>query len=203
VAQVRENPERKVLLIGAEALSKFTDYKDRTSCILFGDGAGAVVLGKSDSASDVLYTALGSDGTRTELMILPGGGSRYPTTSETIEGRMHYMRIRGREVFKFAILKMRELMSQALDSCNLNPEDVTMVIPHQVNLRVIEPAVSKLNIPLEKVAVNIQKYGNTSSASIPLALDEAVKTGKIKRGDILLLVAVGAGLVWGVSLIRW
>jgi 3-oxoacyl-[acyl-carrier-protein] synthase-3 len=116
---------------------------------------------------------------------------------------MHYMRIRGREVFKFAILKMRELMSEALDSCNLNPEDVTLVIPHQVNLRVIEPAVSKLNIPLEKVAVNIQKYGNTSSASIPLALDEAVKTGKIKRGDILLLVAVGAGLVWGVSLVRW
>ena len=203
VAHVRQNPKQKALLIGAETLSKITDYTDRTSCILFGDGAGAAVVGKSETDSDVLYTKLGSDGTRTDTMILPGGGSRCPTSLETIEKRMHYMRIRGREVFKFAILKMRELMAEALEACNLNPEDLAMVIPHQVNLRVIEPAISKLGIPIEKVAVNIHKYGNTSAASIPLALDEAVKTGKIHRGDLVLLVAVGAGLVWGVSLVRW
>jgi 3-oxoacyl-[acyl-carrier-protein] synthase-3 len=203
VAHVRQNPKQKALLIGAETLSKITDYTDRSSCILFGDGAGAAIVGKSETDSDVLYTSLGSDGTRTDTMILPGGGSRNPATLETVQNRMHYMRIRGREVFKFAILKMRELMAEALDACNMNPEDVAMVIPHQVNLRVIEPAISKLGIPIEKVAVNIQKYGNTSAASIPLALDEAVKEGKIKRGDIVLLVAVGAGLVWGVSLVRW
>jgi 3-oxoacyl-[acyl-carrier-protein] synthase-3 len=203
VAHVRENPNRKALLIGAETLTKITDYTDRSSCILFGDGAGAAVLGKSDSESDVLYTSLGSDGSRADVMILPGGGSRFPATAETVEKRLHYMKIRGREVFKFAILKMRELMAEALDACNLTPEDVTLVIPHQVNMRVIEPACSKLNIPLEKVAINIHKYGNTSSASIPLALDEAVNAGKIKRGDILMLVAVGAGLVWGVSVVRW
>ncbi len=203
VAHVRENENRKVLLIGAETLSKITDYTDRSSCILFGDGAGAAVIGKSNGESDVLYISLGSDGTHTDTMILPGGGSRNPTSVETLQSRMHYMRIRGREVFKFAILKMRELMAEALDACKLMPEDVALVVPHQVNLRVIEPAISRLGIPLEKVAVNIQKYGNTSAASIPLALDEAVKTGRIKRGDVVLLVAVGAGLVWGVAVLRW
>lgn len=203
VAHLRTNLGRKALLIGAETLTKFTDYQDRSSCILFGDAAGAAVIGQSNSDSDVLYISLGSDGTRTDAMILPAGGSRMPTSIETVQNRMHYMKIRGREVFKFAILKMRELMAEALDACNLKPEDLTMVIPHQVNLRVIEPAISKLGIPLEKVAVNIQKYGNTSAASIPLALDEAVRSGKIKRGDLVMLVAVGAGLVWGVALVRW
>jgi 3-oxoacyl-[acyl-carrier-protein] synthase III len=203
VAHVRQNPEQKALLIGAETLSKITDYTDRASCILFGDGAGAAIIGKSETESDVLYVKLGSDGTHTDTMILPGGGSRCPATADTVAQRLHYMKIRGREVFKFAILKMRELMAEALEACNLNPEDLAMVIPHQVNLRVIEPAISKLGIPIEKVAVNIQKYGNTSAASIPLALDETVKAGKIKRGDLVMLVAVGAGLVWGVSLVRW
>jgi len=200
---VRCNGDSKVLAVGAECLSKITDYTDRTSCIIFGDAAGAAIVGRTDGQNEILYTSLGADGSRAEIMIVPGGGTRIPATHETIEKRLHYMRIRGREVFKFAVRKMAELMVEGMEACGLSAEDVAYVIPHQVNLRVIEPAAERAGIPMEKVAVNIDKYGNTSSASIPVALDEWVKQGKIKSGDILILVGFGAGLTWGVTVMRW
>lgn len=200
---IRARDDAKVLLIGAECLSKITDYTDRTSCIIFGDGAGAAVLGESCDNSDVLYCSMGCEGSEAEMMWMPGGGSRMPATQKTVEERMHFMKIRGREVFKFAVRKMADLMTEGIQKCGLTVDDVKLVVPHQVNMRVIEPAAEKAGIPMEKVFVNIAKYGNTSAASVPLALDEAVKEGRVGRGDYLVLVGFGAGLVWGVSVLRW
>jgi len=197
------NPDCKVLIVGAEALSKITDYTDRTSCIIFGDGAGAAVLGRANGDSEIMYCSLGADGSKADYMIVPGGGSRTPASKETLERRQHYMHIRGRPVFKFAVRKMADLMIEGMEKLNLTVDDVAMVVPHQVNLRIIEPAAARAGVPMEKMAVNIDKYGNTSSASVPLALDECVKAGRIKRGDIIFLVGFGAGLTWGLTVLRW
>ncbi|MDK1030689.1 MAG: beta-ketoacyl-ACP synthase III [Planctomycetia bacterium] len=194
---------RTVLVIGAETLTKITDYTDRASCVLFGDGAGAVVLRGSDEPdTGILYTTLYCDGAGADLMIVPAGGSRAPASHETIEKRMHYMKIHGREVFRFAVKKMQELITECMDACSLTISDVRMVVPHQVNVRIIDAAISKLGFPREKIAVNIDRYGNTSSASIPIAFDEARRGGKLAEGDNVIMVAFGGGLTWAGSVIR-
>jgi len=193
-----------VLVVGSEVLSKVTNYKDRTSCILFGDGAGAAILRPTPEGGtgELLYMELGADGSGGESMILPAGGSRIPTTIETASDGLHFMKIRGREVFKFAVTKMRELIARGIEKCGLDPSDVALVIPHQSNARIVESAVKKLDIPMERVYLNIERFGNTSAASIPLALDEARKSGRVGRGDYVLLVAFGGGLTWASSVLR-
>ena len=194
----------KVAVVGSEVLSRVTDYEDRASCILFGDGAGAAILAPArEGYGEILYSHLGADGSGAELMQTPAGGSLKPASHETVEGREHFMRIRGREVFKFAVETMRRLVADAMEQCNLKSEDVKLVVPHQVNFRIIESAVKKLDIPLERVYINIDRYGNTSAASVPIALDEARKEGLVGSGDHVILVSFGGGLTWASMVIRW
>ena len=190
------------LVIGAETLSRFTDYTDRGSCILFGDGAGAVLLKATQGEEGVLYTTLHSDGSGWDLIHIPAGGSRQPSSHATVDDRLHYLKMRGREVYKFAIEKMQWLLDDCMKACHLGVDDVTMVVPHQVNIRIIESATQKLGFPLDKVFVNIEKYGNTSAASIPIALEEAVRAGKIGKGSTIILVGFGAGLTWAGAVVK-
>ncbi|WP_227766724.1 beta-ketoacyl-ACP synthase III [Zhaonella formicivorans] len=193
----------KVLVIGAETLSKITDWEDRSTCVLFGDGAGAVVLQSAPAGAGVLSVHLGAAGSGGDLLTLPAGGSRRPTTAETVAKREHYIHMSGNEVFKFAVKVMGEASLKALEKCNKTKEDIDFLIPHQANIRIIEAAVKRLNLSPDKVYINLDRYGNTSAASVPVALDEAVKAGKVKKGDVVLLVAFGAGLTWGASVIEW
>ncbi|MGQ3684832.1 MAG: beta-ketoacyl-ACP synthase III [Candidatus Loosdrechtia sp.] len=192
-----------VLVVGAECLSKITDYTDRTTCVLFGDGAGAVILRKSSSEHEILSSTLAADGSQADVLIMPGGGSRNPPTLESIQQRAHYIQFRGKEVFKLAINNMTNLIMETTRKNNLQLEDIDLIIPHQSNIRIIEATMEKLGIPMEKAFVNIDKYGNTSSASVPIAIDEARKEGRLKKGDIVMLVAFGGGLTWGSTVIRW
>ena len=197
---------KKVLVVGAEALSVFTDYQDRGSCILFGDGAGAVVLVASEETEPkrgIMTCQLGADGSQADLMAIPAGGSSKPASTATLEAREHYMRLRGREVFKFATTKMSELILSDLKDCGLTYLDVTLVVPHQVNTRILDFAAEKCNLPPEKMFVNIDHVGNTSAASVPIALDEANRKGLLKPGDVVVLVAFGGGLTWGSMVLRW
>ena len=193
---------RNVLAIGAETLSRVTDYTDRGSCILFGDGAGAVVLKRCDDPKrGVIYSSLHADGSGWEMLYCKPG-SRHPVDEAMLAGRKQYMQIKGREVYKFAVQRFEELIEDAMVKCNLTPETISLIIPHQVNQRIIDHAMSKLHLPPEKVFVNIDKYGNTSAASIPIALDEAWRAGKISKGDALVFVAFGAGLTWANAVVR-
>jgi len=201
-AMISTGAIRYALVIGAETLTKITNYEDRSSCILFGDGAGAVVLGPSDRRI-VTYSRLGADGSGGDMMKLPGGGSRIPATAESVNQKLHYMLIRGREVYAFAVRKIQECIQDALDATGHTADEISLIVPHQVNLRILVAAAEKFGLPMEKVQVNIQKYGNTSAASIPIALDEAVQEGKLKKGDVVILVAFGGGLTWGSALIEW
>ena len=198
------HPDDTVLVIGAEVLSKFTDYTDRTSCILFGDGAGAAVMrAVEEDGRGVLATHLGADGSGADMMYVPAGGSRMPASEETVRNRQHYMTIRGREVFKFAVTKMVEEVQVALDACGVSIHEVAQIVPHQVNVRILSAAAARLGISLDKIYMNIERCANTSAASVPIALDEAVQTGKIKRGDVVVLVAFGGGLTWSSAVVRW
>jgi 3-oxoacyl-[acyl-carrier-protein] synthase III len=193
---------KNVLVIGAETLSRITDYKDRASCILFGDGAGAVVLQASrDERRGLMYSSLHSDGAGWDMLCCKPG-SRHPLDLEALEAGAQYMQIRGREVYKFAVQRFEELIEDTMRKCELTADDVRLIVPHQVNQRVIDSAMEKLGLPKEKVFVNIQKYGNTSAASIPIALDEAWKAGLLKKDDIVLFVAFGAGLTWANAVVR-
>jgi 3-oxoacyl-[acyl-carrier-protein] synthase-3 len=192
-----------VLVIGAECLSKVTDYTDRSTCILFGDGAGAVVLQKGNGHHEVLTTLLGADGSHTDVLTLPAGGSKIPPSTDTIENRLHYIKFRGKEVFRLAITNLTELITKTVASSNLKMEDINLFILHQSNYRIIEATMERLGVPMEKIFYNIDKYGNTSSASIPIALDEAKREGRLKSGDLVLLAAFGGGLTWSSSIIRW
>ncbi|HUW57052.1 MAG TPA: beta-ketoacyl-ACP synthase III [Planctomycetota bacterium] len=196
---------RNILVIGADHLSAFTDYTDRTSCILFGDGAGAAVVQAADDDTDrgILTCTLGADGSGADLMTIFAGGSEMPTSETTVKERRHYMTIRGREVFKFAALKMQELVRESLKACKLTIDDVKLVVPHQVNTRILDFAAEKLKLPKEKMYVNIDRTGNTSAASIPIALDEAVRDGLVEKGDLVVLVAFGGGLTWASMVLRW
>jgi 3-oxoacyl-[acyl-carrier-protein] synthase-3 len=194
---------QRVLVIGAEKLTSFVDFTDRTSCIIFGDAAGAAVLTPLDQCGqgEILRTTLGADGKGYDFIHMSAGGSRKPPTKETLEKREHFNRMRGRDVFRFAVTYMGEMVRQMIEG--YSPEDVTVVVPHQVNKRIIEAALERLEIPPDKVVVNIEKYGNSSAATVPLALDEALRAGRIEKGKLVVLVAFGAGLTWGGTLIRW
>ncbi|MBE3095834.1 MAG: ketoacyl-ACP synthase III [Planctomycetes bacterium] len=202
-AAILSGQARTVLVTSAECLSRITDYSDRNTCVLFGDGAGAAVVQAGDQAeTGILYTTTYADGSGGALMILPAGGSRRPPSHETVDARLHYMHIRGREVFKFAVLKMEELIDECLKECRLTAADVRLVIPHQVNTRIIDAATSRMGFPPEKVFLNIHKYGNTGGASVAIAHDEARRQGLLAAGDIAFLIAFGGGLTWAGAVIR-
>ncbi|MDF2876204.1 MAG: fabH [Sporomusa sp.] len=202
-AFIKTGTYKKVLVIGAESLSKITDWSDRNTAILFGDGAGAVVLGEAEPGTGILGIDLGADGNGGNLLRVPAGGSRLPTIAETISQRLHYIQMDGNEVFKFAIKVMGETVNKALENANLTAKDVSCLVPHQANMRIIQSAAKRLGLPMEKVIVNVDRYGNTSAASIPIALDEGIKSGRIKNGDVLALVGFGGGLTWGATIIKW
>jgi 3-oxoacyl-[acyl-carrier-protein] synthase-3 len=194
---------RRALVIGAEALSRFTDYTDRGSCILFGDGAGAAVLEASEGdRRGLLYSVLHTDGTGWDFIHIPAGGARRPASHQTVDAREHFLKMRGRDVYKFAVEKMRWLLEDCMTRCHLTVKDIDLVVPHQVNRRIIVSATEKFGLPMEKVYLNIDRYGNTSAASIPLAMYEARAAGKIGPGSLVVLVAFGAGLTWAGAVVR-
>ncbi|HYV19239.1 MAG TPA: beta-ketoacyl-ACP synthase III [Verrucomicrobiae bacterium] len=192
-----------ILLIGAEVLSKYVDWKDRTTCVLFGDGAGAVVLKAGKAPYGVLATTLRADGALADFIHVPAGGTREPASEKTIAERRHYIRMKGNETFKMAVRSMEEASRQVLERAGLSTSDVAMFIPHQANLRIIDAVGTRLGLRPEQVLINIERVGNTSAASIPVALDEAARAGKLKRGDVVLLAAFGTGLTWGAAVLRW
>ncbi|MFN4244167.1 MAG: beta-ketoacyl-ACP synthase III [Tepidisphaerales bacterium] len=203
-AFVRSGMQRHVLVIGAETLSRVVDYKDRSSCILFGDGAGAVVVSQSPDASrGFIYGQLFSDGGPLSDAMLLKPGSRHPICQQLLDAGDHLMRLKGREVYKFAVSKFEELIHDAMQRCELTSDTLGLIIPHQVNQRIIDSAMEKLRLPPEKAFVNIDRYGNTSAASIPIALDEARKAGRIAPGSTVVFVAFGAGLTWGNAVVRF
>lgn len=187
------------LVIGAECLSRITDYTDRNTCILFGDGAGAVVLGEVEEGRGFRSFELGSDGAGGDLLKLSGGGSRHPASLETIENKLHYIAMAGSEVFKFAVRIMGQAAEDVLRKAGIDKADVDLLVPHQANIRIIQAALNRLNLTEDKCIINLDRYGNVSAASIPIALAEAVETGRAKEGDTLVLVGFGGGLTWGAS----
>jgi len=192
------------LVIGAETLTKITDWTDRGSCILFGDGAGAVVLKRNeDGQKGILFSTMHSDGDRWEALNCQAYGSRYPVSRELEDPKKIYMQIKGREVYQQAIRRIVETVHECLDVCDLRLDDLKMLVSHQMNARIIESAAKRLKLPSEKVFININEYGNTSAASVPIAFDDCVRKGRIKRGDIIILVAFGAGLTWGANVIEF
>jgi 3-oxoacyl-[acyl-carrier-protein] synthase-3 len=194
---------KNILLIGSDAMSKHINWKDRGTCILFGDGAGAFVMGRVDNGYGVLSNFLAADGSGADLLKIPAGGTQNPGSEETIRNGLHYVQMRGNEVFKFAVKIIPEASLAALDLADLKVEDIDYFVPHQANIRIIDSAIHRLGVPKEKTVVNLSKYGNTSTASIPLALNDVYKSGDLKRGNILLFVGFGAGLTWGANVVRW
>lgn len=193
-----------VLVLGAETLSRVVDWTDRNTCVLFGDGAGAVLVAASDVPGGIIAAELGSDGSGADLLAIPAGGSAMPSSLETVSSGNHFIKMDGKAVFRFAVRVMADATKSVLDRAGLTPEDVDLVIPHQANLRIVQNSVLKqLKIPEDKVFVNLQKYGNTSTASIPIALCEAIEAGKVKPGDKLVFVGFGAGLTWAACTIQW
>ncbi len=202
-ALIRAGSIRYALVVGAEVLSKILNWGDRSTAILLGDGAGAAVLGPVDAGCGVLSTYLGADGAGGPLVCMPAGGSRMPTTAETLAAGLNTFSQNGREVYRFATQIMGDAAEEALSRAGLRPEDVSLLVPHQANFRIIEAAARRFGFPMERVWVNIDRYGNTSSASIPIGLSEAVAAGRLHAGDIVLAVAFGAGLTWGAVTLRW
>jgi 3-oxoacyl-[acyl-carrier-protein] synthase-3 len=193
----------RVLVVGVETLTKLMDMTDRNTCVLFGDGAGAAVLGPTEGDGGILATHMKADGSLGYLLEMPGGGSRQPPTHESLDQRLHYIKMAGREVFKHAVRSMCESALYVLDAAGYKGEDVDQLVPHQANWRIMSAVADRLKIPHEKVFVNLDKYGNTSAASIPIALSEAVEQGRIQSGDLVLNVAFGAGFTWAANLVRW
>ncbi len=193
---------KKLLIIGAETLSKIIDMQDRTTCILFGDGAGAAVISASETPG-ILSCCLGANGDDWELLYMPGGGSRIPSSEESIRNRSHYLKMKGKEVFKEAVKAIESSSLEAIKLADITPEEIDLFIPHQANYRILEAVRKRVGLPEEKVFSNLDRYGNTSSASVPLALDEAVRSGKVKEGDTILISVFGAGFTWGAAVVRW
>ena len=193
----------RVLVVGVEVLSKLTDWKDRATCVLFGDGAGAVILEACEAGQGILSTYIKSDGSLADLLRLPAGGTRLPASAETIARGDHFIKMKGDGVFKYAVRAMEDATHHVLEQANLTVADVDVFIPHQANIRIIDAVQSRLKIPAERVVVNLDRFGNTSSATIPIAFDEVVKAGRVKRGDLVLFVAFGGGLTWGAVLLRY
>ncbi len=202
-AFIKSGAYRRVLVAGTEILSKFTDWEDRSTCILFGDAAGVAILEANSEERGILCTNIHSDGSMWELLHTPGGGSRYPTSKETIKKKQHFIKMRGNETFKIAVRTLEGLVLETLEGNKLKASDIALLIPHQANLRIIQATAKRIGLPMEKVAVNLDRYGNTSAASIPLALDEAVRSGRVREGDFILLEAFGGGLTWASALIKW
>ena len=202
-AFIKAGTHKKILVIGAETFSRFTDYQDRKTCVLFGDGAGAVVLAAGQGERGILSTHLYSDGAYAGSLLIPGGGSLHPASYDSIEKRRHFLKMDGHKVFKVAVKYLEEAALSALEENNFTGDDVDLLISHQANVRIINAIAKRLKLPPEKVFINIEKYGNTSSASVPIALDEANRQHRLKKNDLLLLDAFGAGFTWGSALIRW
>ncbi len=194
---------RNILVVGAEALTRITDPEDRNTAVLFGDAAAAVIMQPSpDPSRGILHSHLGSDGSKYDYVWIPGGGSAEPASEKTVHERLHYMKMRGRELFKFAVHTMQASIDRALEESGLQADDLKLIIPHQSNLRIIESCRTRLGLPREKMAVNVDRFGNTSTASIGLSLDEAWRDGTLSEGDLVMLVAVGGGITWGAVILR-
>ena len=200
---VRSGMHKRVLIIGAEVLSKITDWEDRTTCVLFGDGAGAAIVEPTEEERGIISMHINSNGSMWDLLHIPGGGSRYPVSKDSLDKRLHYIKMKGNETFKVAVRTLEDLVLRILKDNKLDPSQLSLLIPHQANLRIIQATADRLGLPMDKVLINLDKYGNTSAASIPIALDEAVMTGRIKNGDYILLEAFGGGLTWASALIKW
>ena len=200
---IKSGAHKRILVVGTEVLSRVTDWDDRTTCVIFGDGAGAVIVEPTDEDRGIRSAHIHSDGRMWELIHIPGGGSRSAISSDSIEKRLHYIKMKGNETFKVAVRTLEDLAVKTLEEDNLDPSRLSLLIPHQANLRIIQATAERLKLPMDKVVVNLDKYGNTSAASIPIALDEAVTSGRIKDGDYILLEAFGGGLTWASALIKW
>ncbi len=201
---VASGVHNRILVCGAETLSKITDWEDRRTCVLFGDAAGAAIVGPVEEGRGILGYSLGNDGTNADALKIPAGGSRLPASQETVANRQHYLAMNGQEVFKFAVRAMTESSEQVVREAGLSMNEIDLVIPHQANLRIVDAAVKRFNLPPERFIRNgLEKYGNTSAATIPLALDEAVRGGLVKPGNLILLSSFGAGLSWASMVMRW
>ena len=193
---------QRVLVIGSETMSRITDYTDRNTCVLFGDGAGAAVFAPRRDGTGILYSKIYTDGQHADLLQVPAGGSKRPASLATVAQRQHYLQVAGKQVFKFATNIFVQLIEETLAACGLTYDDVTIVIPHQVNERIIDAAMGRLGMPVDKCFVNIDRYGNTSAASVPIALDEARRQGRLGPGDTAILLAFGSGLTWAVTVAK-
>ena len=200
---IRTGQSKNALVIGAEVLTQYVDYTDRQTCVLFGDGAGAAVLSASNGDRGILAARIRSDGRYEEQLFSPGGGTRRPPTAETLAAGDHFFKMKGNELFKVAVRSMADISKEVLEEAGLKPEDVKIFIPHQANQRITDAVANKLNVESERVYSNIAMHGNTSSASIPIGLDECVEAGRIKEGDLVLLASFGGGVTWGGVLMRW
>ncbi len=195
---------KRALVVGVELLTRIIDWQDRNTCVLFGDAAGAMVLGPShDPERGILSTHLHTDGAQTDILCIKGGGSKYPMNAEALEKKLHKVSMNGREVYKFAVRALTDAVNEALSRNDVAAKDVTHVIAHQANLRIIDAVLQRLEVPQEKAWLNIDRYGNTSSASLPMTLDEANRAGRLKAGDLIAMMAIGAGMSWGSALVRW
>ncbi|MCU0662137.1 MAG: ketoacyl-ACP synthase III [Myxococcota bacterium] len=200
---IRTGRAKHVAVIGVELLSRVLDYKDRNTCVLFGDGAGAMILSADQGESGVLSTHLFTDGSLTDILHIPAGGSALPTSAETVERRMHYVRMEGRDVFKYAVKYLADAAKVALDANAIGADDLSLVVAHQANIRILDAVSKRLGISLDRFILNLERFGNTSSASVPLALDEAVRGGRVHSGDTILMIALGGGISWGSAMVRW
>ncbi len=194
---------RRALVVGVEVLTRILDWTDRNTCVLFGDAAGAMVLAPSDGPSGILSTHLHSDGAGAPALYIPAGGSARPTTEATVREKLHYVKMNGREVYKIAVRSLTAVLGEAFATNRVTPDDVSHVIAHQANLRILESVLQRYAIPMSKCWVNLDKVGNTSSASLPMTLDQANRAGRLSRGDLIAMMAIGAGMAWGGALVRW
>jgi 3-oxoacyl-[acyl-carrier-protein] synthase-3 len=200
---LRAGTYRTAMVVGAECLSRITDWRDRATCVLFGDGAGAVVLQSGENEGGVLATVLGADGSGADLLIQPAGGSRLPANHLTVADRSHYLKMKGRGVFRFAVHAIPAATRQVMSKAGLPVDRIDLLIPHQANRRILEAATRHLHLPEETLFANVERYGNTSAASVPIALCEAIEQGRVEQGDLVVFVGFGAGLTWGAAAIQW
>lgn len=201
---IRSGRAKRVLVIGAELLSRLVDWTDRNTCVLFGDAAGAMVLGPTpDPRRGLISTHLHSDGTAAGILSIPGGGSLHPQSEEVLARKMHKIAMNGREIYKFAVRVLPQAILEALDANGLSVGDIDHLVAHQANARIVESVLERLSIPIEKCWLNLDRYGNTSSASLPISLDEANRAGRLRHGDLIAMMAIGAGMTWGSALLRW
>ncbi len=200
---IKVNPHFKILVVGAEIISSRVDWEDRATCVLFGDGAGAAIITGSDKRRGILSTCIEADGAEWEALCVIGGGSMHPPTHEMVDKRLQFIRMEGNKVFKLAVPNMERVAWDVMADAGVSPDQIDWIVPHQANLRILEAVVDRLGIPVEKVIITLDKYGNTSTASIPVALDEAVGDGRIKKGDLVLMMSFGGGFTWGAILLEW